>query len=634
MNMKHVWIGLGLVILAGCRTGVRSDVDGMVCTSASRPVDLLPPGAMCKPAAMEPEADSAFDNLRQTGAQQPAKDGEPPKKRPDLIQRLEVKNLPGSEVKPIEIKADFKKDPEGYKAEVKKYFPPLPPLGPDPKLAPGPDGKPLSLADLQRIARTNSPLLRQAASDVKAFQGAAVQAGAYPNPTVGVQSTTHSNSGAPSYGMLIGQLIKTGGKLKLAQAAAIMDLETAQIAYHRAETDLLASVRSAYFGVLVAEESIRANRALVQLTEEVYKVNVEQVGGGEAAPYEPMQVAVFAAQARQALIQARSTYLVAWAQLASALGVRGLPPTQLDCGVNMPMPKFEHEKVLSHVLTSHTEVATALVGEQKARYNLRLAEVTPIPDVTVQGTITNDAAFLATNRVFYGLSATVPVPVWDLNRGAIQQARGALVRAVEEPHRVRDSLTARVADAYERYEFNLKFLELYRDEILPKQVQAFRSAVKRYFAGEVGRVAYTDLIASEQNLVSVIGPYLSTLAAQWQAVADVSNLLQTEDVFQAGGVFPVAVVPDLEKLLQLPCCHPCSPYPNSVVPAGENAAPAPGHAAATVARTAADTSAYLPPARSATPRVLNWNTDEVSARPRLGIPQLVQPQLVQPPAAN
>jgi cobalt-zinc-cadmium efflux system outer membrane protein len=538
----------------------------------------------------------------------------------------------------MEIKANVKEDPAGYKAEVRKYFPPLAPLGPDPTPVPGPDGKPLSLADLQRIARSNSPLLRQAASDVKAFQGAALQAGAYPNPTVGVQSATRSNSGGPSYGFLVGQLIKTGGKPKLAQAVAIMDLETAQIAYHRAETDLLASVRSAYFAVLVAEESIRVNRALVDLTERVYKVNVEQVGGGEAAPYEPMQVAVFAAQARQALIQARSSYLVAWAQLSTAIGVRGLPPTQLEGGVKMRMPKYEHEKVLSQVLTSHTEVATALVGEQKARYNLRLAEVTPIPDVTVQGTITNDTTFLATNRVFYGLSASVPVPVWDLNRGAIQQARGALVRAVEEPHRVRDSLTARVADAYERYEFNLKFLQLYRDEILPKQVQAFRSAVKRYNA-EFGKLAYTDLIQSEQNLVSVIGPYLATLGAQWQAVTDVANLLQTEDLFQASGVFPDAVVPDLEKLLELPCCHPCSPYPNSVVPAGDNPASAPGHAApgraaAAIARTAADTLAHLPPARPATPRTLDWNTNEVSARPRLGIPQLVQPQLVQPPAAN
>src|SRR5205823_5694030 len=111
----------------------------------------------------------------------------------------------------------------------------------------------------------------------------------------------------------------------------------------------------------------------------VYKVNVEQVGGGEAAPYEPMQVAVFAAQARQALIIARNSYTLAWKQLASTLGVLGMAATQVEGRVDMPLPKFEYEAVLGQVLTTHTDVASATITQQKARYNLRLAEVTVVP---------------------------------------------------------------------------------------------------------------------------------------------------------------------------------------------------------------------------------------------------------------
>jgi cobalt-zinc-cadmium efflux system outer membrane protein len=550
MDSKYVWIGLSLLILAGCYTRVRPDVDGLVCTSAGRPVDLPTEAMITKSLIPTPEPKKDVDTKKPKG----------------LLERVQVSpDLPGGQFPEIKLPNPKSVPKAEFDAAVKKYFPPLRPIGPDPQPVPGPDGKPLTLADLQKLARENSPLLRQVAFDVAAAEGAAKQAGAYPNPTFGVESATHGPSGGPSYGVLLSQTIKTMGKTKLAQAAAIMDLENVQLAYHRAETDLMSSVRSFYFAVLVAQEAMKANRALVNLTDEIYKVNVDQVGGGEAAPYEAMQVAVFAGQARQALITARNNYTVAWRQLASSLGLRNLPPTMLEGRIDIPLPKYDFDKVLAHVLTNHTEVKTATITQQKARYNLRLAEVTAVPDVSVQTTLTQDNTFGANNRLTAGIQTTIPVPVWDKNRGAIQQARGVLGRAVEEQHRVRDDLSQRVADAFRRYDENRDLLEIFRVEILPKQVQAFRAAVRRYYEGEIGKVAYTDLIASEQNLVGVIGPYLAALGAQWQAVVDVANLLQTEDLFQAHGEFPVAAVPNLEQLLQLPCCHPCSPYPGSVV---------------------------------------------------------------------
>src|SRR5205085_11206954 len=110
----------------------------------------------------------------------------------------------------------------------KKNFPPMPPLRPEPEPQPGPAGLPLTLADLQELARSNSPLLRAAGADVVAARGTAIQAGALPNPTFGLQSTSPSNIGGPPYGFLLGQTFPTMGKKKLAEAAAIMDLENAQ----------------------------------------------------------------------------------------------------------------------------------------------------------------------------------------------------------------------------------------------------------------------------------------------------------------------------------------------------------------------------------------------------------------------
>jgi hypothetical protein len=85
--------------------------------------------------------------------------------------------------------------------------------------------------------------------------------------------------------------------------------------------------------------------------------------------------------------------------------------------------------------------------------------------------------------------------------------------------------------------------------------------VKRHFAGEVGAVAFTDLVSAEQNLVTLIGNYLPILQAQWQAVVDVSNFLQTEQLYEMVETVEGEAEPafNLEELLRLPCRHECAP---------------------------------------------------------------------------
>jgi cobalt-zinc-cadmium efflux system outer membrane protein len=276
-----------------------------------------------------------------------------------------------------------------------------------------------------------------------------------------------------------------------------------------------------------------------------------------------MQVGVFAAQARAALIQARNSYVLAWRNLATSLGLPAMPPTQLAGQIrDMPLPNWRYDTALAHVLSRHTDVLTTNNSILKARYNLRLAEVTAVPDFSVQGTILNDETPPANNRIVGIVQVTVPIPVWNRNQGNIQAAKAALMRAMEEPHRVRDDLTGRVADAYRRYLENFQLMELYRKEILPKQVQAFRSAVKRHYGGEPGGVGYNDLVAAEQKLVTVIGTYITVVQAQWQAVSDLASLLQTDDLFQLAEGARLAEMPDLSHLLEIDCCHPCNPLPD------------------------------------------------------------------------
>ena len=78
---------------------------------------------------------------------------------------------------------------------------------------------------------------------------------------------------------------------------------------------------------------------MARFTEEAYRIQMEQLRGGEAAAYEPMQLRVLALQARTALIQARNRYFSAWNQLAAAVNAPNLPPTQLAGNPNVAFPR-------------------------------------------------------------------------------------------------------------------------------------------------------------------------------------------------------------------------------------------------------------------------------------------------------
>lgn len=488
------------------------------------------------------------------GGEQAADKKEQPAKPQPLTERLRVPpEIPGAQAPPILL------PPSDRRAEleeaIKKHYPPLPPLEPEIVLVPGPRGKPLELVDLQRMATANNPLIRQAVATIDANRGAAIQAGLYPNPTIGYEADTVNDGNTSGFqGAFISQQIKTAGKLKLASAAATIDVLNAEVTLRRTEIDLLTQVRSTYFAVLVAQENLKVSRALVRFTDEVFRIQVEQVKGAQAAGYEPLQLRVLAYQARAQFIQARNHYLASWQKLTAALSRPEMPPTQLAGRVDMPIPVVNYDAALARLLSTHTDLLIARNAEQQARLNLQLAEVVPIPDVNVLLVVQRDFT-TPPHNITHNVQIGLPLPIWDRNQGNILQAGANLTRAADEVERVRNDLTIRLADAYERYDNNRKLLDYYRQWILPDQVRAYRGVFDRYLRGEPTEkavVTFGDVVTAQQTLAGSITAYVTALDATWSAVVDLAGLLQIDDLTQLGRLEAVAPVPSLDELPKPP----------------------------------------------------------------------------------
>ncbi|HEV3006306.1 MAG TPA: TolC family protein, partial [Pirellulales bacterium] len=577
----------GVLLAGGCTWPVRQETNRTLCDMANQPYDHAPDitpenvKAFAEKQAGGPHSPSAarqqrkndpppladdittdvqaaawmqpqlpFDDKRTNPEDEPISGPNSPEgKRRGLDLRI-PQRLPGSEAPRVELPRDAT-----LGAEIGRIYGELPALPVEPHVQPGPEGRAYSLSDLQRLAALHSPNLRQAISDVQAARGNLVQARTYPNPTVGyLVDPTNNNSTAGVTGFFWDQPFRTGGKQKLGVASAQRALDNAQLALRRARSDLSTAVRAAYFSLVVDQETLAVLRAVASFTDDIYRLQTGLLRGTQAAPYEPAALRAQARATRLLYRTAITTYIYDWKQLVATLGMEQLPLSRVSGQVDRLIPYYEYDKVLAHVLRNHTDVLTARNQVPIARYNLKLAQVTPlIPDLDVRAALEKDHT-LAPYGTYKTLAIGFPLPVWDQNRGNIMSAQAALIRAEEESHRVEVSLTYSLGQAYTNYQNNLYALETYRRDILPDLVRYYRGVYARRDVDPAS--SFGDLVFAQQNLSSNVTSYLTVLGSLWSSVVALADYLQTDDLFQLATPRELPEVPDFNQLRDWPCRHP------------------------------------------------------------------------------
>jgi cobalt-zinc-cadmium efflux system outer membrane protein len=495
--------------------------------------------------------------------------------------------LPGSEAQLIELQ---KGAPQ---REIDRIYPELPPLPVEPIPRKGPGEKPYTLTELQRLAAANSPTLRQAASDVEVARGNLIQAQTYPNPTLSyLVDPSNNNSTAGVQGGAIEQVIITGGKMKLGVAAAQKDLDNALLALKRARSDLSTAVRNAYFALLVDVETLNVTRAVVQFSDDVYRLQLGLVRSGLVAPYEPTALRGQTYINRLAYKNAIASFIYDWKTLVAIIGLPQLPLSEIAGQVDQFIPYYDYDEVLAYALQHHTDVLTARNVVAKAQYLLKVQQVIPVfPNLDVRWSLEKDFV-LGPFGTYQTLALGFPLPIWDQNKGNIIAAQAALIRASEESHRAETALTNNLATAYGNYRNNLYAMEYYRRYILPDLVRYYRAVFKRRQIDPSS--AFGDLVFAQQNLTTNVTAYLGILGSLWTSVVSVADFLQTDDLFQLAKPRALPELPDFKRLqaASWACGHEAlaESYGDGVG-AGDHHAGAPG----------ADLPAARPPAGAAAP---------------------------------
>lgn len=442
-------------------------------------------------------------------------------------------DLPGARLPPIAFPDLKDLTPAQREAKLREVYPPAPKL---PEILKGdmPDtGKPYTLGELQELALRNNQSIRRAAAAADAAYGVSVQAGLYPNPNVGwqadqMQPGDKPNNNMGQQGAFIQQLIKTAGKLSLAKAAAGMEYINAQVALRRAQIDVLTQVRAAWFEAIVAEESLKVARAIYDLSNEVYSLQIKLVAGGDHATYEPLQLYTQTVRSWTEFVEARNKYVAAHKRLGAALGDPLMTPRMLEGSAVIEPPALNGDDGLKWILENHTDLLSARNSVLRSQFELRLAQVTPIPDIQT-GTVIQHDNSNGNNQVTLQLG--IQLPLFDRNQGNIRASRARLAEAIEVVKVRQNDLASQFAEADARYQTNKALVGNYRDKVLPNLARVYRSTYQRY-QQEPLKVSFNDIVVAQLNLGQALNAYLQGLSEQWRAVVELGGLLQLDDLYQ------------------------------------------------------------------------------------------------------
>jgi outer membrane protein, heavy metal efflux system len=374
--------------------------------------------------------------------------------------------------------------------------------------------------DLLTQAQTNAPRLAEAAAGVRQAEGLARQAGARPNPTVGMEIENFSGSGIYSGAnnadttFSLSQPLEVGGKRSARVAAGRAALDAARARLVQSKADFAFSLADAYALAEAAERRVTLAEEAVTLSDETLRASRALVDAGKEAELRTLQAQAALTGARASLEEARAERTGAFSRLTALVGST-TPYTSLSDSL-LTSPKLTSQPDDIDALSTPAVQAAEADREAAAR-RVRIERTRAVPDVTVSAGVRRFSGDDSTALV---AGVSLPIPVFDQNRGNITAAQGELQAAEARLNAARFDAEADIRTA----RFQLGAAQSRADAAGQGETSAAEAFRLTRIAYESGKAPLVELINARRSLAEARDQTIQAQLARVRAEADLARL--------------------------------------------------------------------------------------------------------------
>ena len=389
----------------------------------------------------------------------------------------------------------------------------------------------LTLSQAIDKALVADPRLAASGLSVSAYQSRALQSRAFPNPEILMEVENFEGSGnfrgldqAEVTGTLE-QRIELGGKRRHRMTAAESGTDIAvadQVAMRRSVTARTAAdflkVLGAEARLNIAQDSVgRVNRLLPALRRK------SEAGAASDVDLSRGQVALDLAVIDRE--RAKTDLQAAQSQLASNWSGKASEARKIAGRLRQPGTPHVTIASLTETLPSHPLVQRWASAKEQKQADFQYQQAQRVPDVILgagarQIRETDDTAFL--------FSVSLPIPVWDRNQGAIEEARHMLARADAQRRAAEQDLYRQLNSAFSIMTATCGEAKRLQSRIIPSASQTVTKLEEGY---DQGRFGVLDLLngittlneAKSRQIDSLVTCHIS--AAEIEYLTDINPLL-------------------------------------------------------------------------------------------------------------
>jgi len=380
-----------------------------------------------------------------------------------------------------------------------------------------------SLKALEEVAMSSNPTLVQAAAQVRAARGGAYQAGLFPNPVIGYTSDQLGVNGTAGefQGGFVSQEIVTGGKLRLSRQKWAQRARIAEINRSAQYERVLNDVRVHFYKTLASQQLVGIHTQLVANAEDNVQTHREMLNLGQTNLPGLLQAELDLQRDRLNLQEAENDLEQAWRSLAAMVGTPQLSRSTLQGSLASLNDPLDWDSALSRLLEKSPELIAAWEKIRHDEITVRRERVEPIPNILVDVSVGHN---YETGDTVTGVTAGIPLPIFDKNRGTIQQATADLSRSRADARRLELALSTQLAAQFRNYQTAWQHVQVYQSEMLPKAKQANDLLHEGYKAR---RAAWPDVLIAQRIYLDLQAQYINSLMAYRETDISIRGLLLT-----------------------------------------------------------------------------------------------------------
>ncbi|MCS4096994.1 cobalt-zinc-cadmium efflux system outer membrane protein [Salinibacter ruber] len=391
-------------------------------------------------------------------------------------------------------------------------------------------GDTVTLQESLALALANNPRLQSFSWEVRAREAQALQAGLWPNPSLGTETEDLSTedpigdfTGSEQM-VQVSQPIELWGRPGKRRDVAEEERDLAGWDYEAARLDVVSQTTQAFVGLVAAEQRVQLARQLVRLSEEVFQTVSRQVETGEVSPVEKQRARVPLSQARIRLRRAEEARAAARKTLSGQWGrsdTTAFAEVEGKFGPVRPVPSLDS---VESALDRNPALARQQdeIEQARAVVSLEKSDRLPVPAVTVGWQ--RFGGRTGSDRTALKAGVSLPLPLWDRNQGAVQRARFRLERARRQREAARVQLDTTLSKAYRSLASAQSEAQTIAEETLPAARSAFESVRQGY---RQGKFDYLEVLDAQRTLFGVRRQQIQALSRYYRARVRVERLVAT-----------------------------------------------------------------------------------------------------------